>query len=173
MRRPISILIGMLLSGIGHAQSLSPGLGALVDSLARFNVWHNRAVGESGRITEQWRRYEQLSAKASLSDLDLLIQHRSAVVRCYAFLALAERPDVDLLPRLLPHINDTTQVDYFVGCSRGKMPTPCFMMEMAHSNWISNRARHLSEVDRARLLLWLMMDLRGSGRPFTSKHHRL
>lgn len=62
---------------------------------------------------------------------------------------------------------------YFVGCSRGKMPTPCFMMEMAHSNWISNRARHLSEVDRARLLLWLMMDLRGSGRPFTSKHHRL
>lgn len=68
---------------------------AHLDGLTRFLAEQEQVeseqVGFSGSFSEVYQVYEQLRAQASIEQLKLLLQHKSANVRYYALLGLASR----------------------------------------------------------------------------------
>ena len=88
----------------------------LVDSMTSYNRVDGPAVGIAGVKSEQWKRYELLSAKAMNHELKSLTNHNNAVVRCYAFDALVNRNDTAAYSILIKHLTDTAKVYSMIGC---------------------------------------------------------
>src|SRR5689334_6569556 len=91
-------------------------LKALVVDIAKTNVLMGGAVGIEGRRPEQWDRFDLLRVKATDKELIDLTDDTNAVVRCYAFQALAAKNYVDVYPIVLCHLSDTTTVHTLNGC---------------------------------------------------------
>lgn len=99
-----------------HSVSLRPQIEKIVEAIAEENVLKSEAVGFAGARTEQWERFEKLQNEATAEELVELTDHPNAVVKCYAFQALATRKQASVFPILIKHLTDTATVHTFQGC---------------------------------------------------------
>ena len=129
----------------------------LADSIAAFNEFHTHAIGESGKQSDQWKRFERLNSIATLKDWEALNDHPNPVVQAYAYYALAHREGAALLPRLVPHLRDTATVRIFIGCEYGGMPIAILTLQMVTTDWVGHRTRHLTKAEKAWLLRWILL----------------
>jgi hypothetical protein len=124
-------------------------LKALVADIAKTNVLMGGVVGVDGRRPEQWSRFDLLRAKATDQQLIALTDDTNAVVRCYAFQALAEKNYVDVYPIVLCHLSDTATVLTFNGCLVGSEKAGDLMLGQVYSKCGQDYNRHLSVGERA------------------------
>jgi hypothetical protein len=96
--------------------SIRPDVQKVVSRMADDNVLKSAGVGFEGARTAQWVRYETLRKNATSHELEVLTTHKNAVVRCYAFQALAARKEAAVFPILLQHLSDDEKVATFQGC---------------------------------------------------------
>jgi hypothetical protein len=124
----ISFLFFLLLTSCAQKQEptvihhkpkivLSDSLQPIVDSLVRFAVVHDAAIGPAGVETTVYQHFKKLQAKATDKELINLTDHDSASVRVYAYWALAKRKNTEIKHILTKHINDTAEFWYISGCS--------------------------------------------------------
>ena len=132
-----SFAIFILLLGIiaCKEKSQSKIISQVVEEIAAENVLKGPAVGVAGIRPEQWERFEFLKSAASDEELLGLTDHTNAVVRCYSFLALAEKNTIDLLPVVLKHLEDSAVVHTFFGCLSGSQRTGDFFLETVTANY--------------------------------------
>lgn len=92
-------------------------INKILKEIAAFNVFEaSNTVGDTGKPSPQWDRYKKLAAIATPFDLlQIANTNSNAVVRLYAFKALAER--MDNLPAEIAEKfkNDDTIVLYQTG----------------------------------------------------------
>lgn len=88
----------------------------LVSEIATENKLLSAGIGFGGTPTKQYARFEALKEKASNEKLIKLINHENAVVRCYAFWALADKHEESLFDIALKHLTDTAEVESQFGC---------------------------------------------------------
>ena len=114
MRLATTILV--LLTFAACKGQTSDGLSWLVDSIANEGIVMGPAVGFSGTTPKQWYRYEELAKGASDSLISGLIDHKSPVVRCYAFMAARDRELPGIYTTVVDHLQDTQKVSVMFGC---------------------------------------------------------
>lgn len=73
-------------------------------------------IGRAAIRSRQYLRFDSLRKQATTAELTALLSHRAPAVRAYAFQALTERLEADLLPILLQHQNDTAKMAGMCGC---------------------------------------------------------
>ncbi|MDJ1480006.1 hypothetical protein QNI16_05870 [Cytophagaceae bacterium YF14B1] len=91
-------------------------LKTLVARIAKSNRIESSHIGRAGSLSDQWVRSEQLKKIAPTTILISLTNHKNAVVRCYAFQALAYRHHQAMFTILLNHLSDTTKINIQSGC---------------------------------------------------------
>ncbi len=116
MKQCIFILLCFSSLNLVSGQSLSPKTKRLVYKIAKYNVLTSQGVGEAGTETNQWKRYLQLKKLSTDTELISLTNHKNAVVRGYAFMALSARNYPKLVQILISHLKDTTRFLIFHGC---------------------------------------------------------
>lgn len=135
----VFIILSLLLSTSIFGQPISKTTQQLVDQIAEYNTYNGGAVGVAGSKTEQWGRFEQLKKQATAKELMALCDHKNAVVRCYAFEALAERQHPQTFDILLQHLQDTEKVEILQGCiAMHHMVGDFFMSKFAYSYQLHN-----------------------------------
>ncbi|HEY8894644.1 MAG TPA: hypothetical protein VIM79_07505 [Niastella sp.] len=123
-------------------------LKALVADITKTNVLMGGAVGIDGRRPEQWDRFDLLRTKASDQELIALTDDTNAVVRCYAFQALAEKNYVDVYPIVICHLSDTATVRTINGCLIGSKKAGDLMLDGVYSKCGQDGNRHLNTDQR-------------------------
>jgi len=123
-------------------------LKALVADITKTNVLMGGAVGIDGRRPEQWDRFDLLRTKASDQELIALTDDTNAVVRCYAFQALAEKNYVDVYPIVICHLSDTATVRTINGCLIGSKKAGDLMLDKVYSKCGQDGNRHLNTDQR-------------------------
>ena len=113
MRRTINIIL-TLVSGanICIGQIISKPTQIIVDSLAKVEGVPCNFSSSS----RQFVTYKNLCKIATDRELIELTNYSNGVVKCYAFCAIADRPQINLFSILLSHLTDTSIVTTFCGC---------------------------------------------------------
>lgn len=88
---------------------------SLVDQIAQCNRVDGQYTGISGSESMQYKRYKILTTYTD-EQLRELINHNNAVVRIYAFDALAERNSSLVIKAFENKISDTASFDELGGC---------------------------------------------------------
>ncbi|PHN07763.1 hypothetical protein [Flavilitoribacter nigricans] len=105
-------------------------IAKLVTAIAAENTLMGEGVGIGGIRPEQYDRFERLKTIASENDLRRLTRHDNAVVRCYAFWALADQQSPGLFPILRDHLQDTARVEQIFGCVISQISVAGFYIEL-------------------------------------------
>lgn len=120
--RNIAILALLLVPTMVRGQpgfnesALSPEVLAIVSRIAKTNSLMSAHVGIVGKRTKQYDDFEELARIAGHDALVALTDHPNAVVRCYAAWGLIRYRNVDVLPIVLRHLDDTACVRTHSGC---------------------------------------------------------
>lgn len=122
---------------------------AIVTEIAKTNVLMGRAVGFAGSRPEQWDRYVALRSMATDEELLALTSDTNAVVRCYAFQALAEKNKYGLFIVVLRHLSDTAKVHTLYGCLGGSEKVGDFILGKISSRCGSDGNFCMSSSQRA------------------------
>ncbi|MBC2838750.1 hypothetical protein [Robiginitalea sp. SC105] len=99
----------------------------LADTLAVVNQIHGPYVGFTGETSAQYRNFVKLSELACTDELLQLTTHKNAVVRAYAFWALARQQYEELDEVLLEHARDEELVREMQGGMVTRVPVIDFM----------------------------------------------
>lgn len=118
-------------------------IGAIVDSLALVNEIHGSYVGFSGATTRQYEHFIQLSQLACPEELLLLTSHENAVVRAYAFWALARQQYEGLEKVLLEHARDEALVREVQGGMVTTVPLIDFMQWVVDPDLLDTESKKL------------------------------
>ncbi len=102
-----------------HNSSNKNSLDSIIKALALGNCVESEYVGAAGQTSSQWSYYEQLQNMATIEQLIDLTNHKSGVVRCYAFEALLKTKHDTIFSVLLKHSKDTLHVITRNGCLGG------------------------------------------------------
>ena len=89
---------------------------SLIDDIANDGELYVSTRGFSGVKSQQYKRYEWIKQSASDGLLVRLTDHKSPVVRIYAYWALRERGSDMLGSISIKHKNDTAKIDIQNGC---------------------------------------------------------
>mgnify|MGYP007071049556 CR=1 FL=1 len=87
-----------------------------VSEIISYGTVDAYAVGYSGTVTEQYSRFVRLKANASILDLVLLTKHYNAVIRAYAFWALADKEYGGIKQIIIDHLSDIQTFQFHSGC---------------------------------------------------------
>ncbi|NVO84600.1 hypothetical protein [Hymenobacter terrestris] len=87
-----------------------------VRQMARVGILKCELVGRAPIKPQQYLRFDLLRKQCTDAELTALLKHRAPVVRAYAFQALSERSESDLLPLLLQQRRDTAKFAQQCGC---------------------------------------------------------
>jgi hypothetical protein len=93
-----------------------PKLKEIVENIERGERIEGSQIGESGAKSVQHQRYLLLQKHATETQLISLTEHKSPVVRCYAFQILANTKSNKTFSILLKHLDDTTKIETVQGC---------------------------------------------------------
>lgn len=85
----------------------SPKVNKIVKRMEAINILVGPDIPLDGIGTQQYEYFMELSDQASQKELQVLTRHPNGVVRCYAFWALADKPDTNLLELVRTRILDT------------------------------------------------------------------
>ncbi len=117
----------------------------LADTLAAVNQIHGPYVGFDGETTEQYKNFVKLSELACPDELLLLTSHDNAVVRGYAFWALARQQYTDLDKVLLNHARDETLVREVQGGMITRVPLIEFMQWVVDPDMFEEDSKKLDD----------------------------
>ena len=139
MKTPVILTIILpfvCLKGFGQSSdatlaSIRPEVKEVVSMIAVDNVLKSAGVGFEAARTAQWDRYETLKEKATSEELNTLTTHKNAVMRCYAFQAMAARKDANVFPILLHHLSDDEKVKTFQGCIQDSQKAGDYFIDVA------------------------------------------
>lgn len=98
---------------------ISESIKTLVDQIAAYKSVDASAIGVAGSQSVQYKRFLHLVQKATTRELVQLTNHKSPIVRAYAFLGLGRREYKSLVEIIDSHLNDNESFTYLSGC----MPT--------------------------------------------------
>lgn len=127
-----------------HPAPSSPEtLEILVDSLALVNELHGPYVGFSGIVTGQYQNFVKLVETAGPGELITLMGHTSAVVRGYAFWALAREQYERLDSVLLAHARDEVPVRVMQGGMVTELPLVDFMQWVVNPDMMDGDCKKL------------------------------
>lgn len=163
MMRQSTILIIVVIVGLiackGKRDNLSSiSINEIKNDIATTNVLMGGAVGIAGERPKQWDRYEVLLSKATDKELLIFTNDTNAVVRCYAFQALAARGKTDLFPIVLQHLSDTTTVHTLYGCLGGSQKAGDFFLETFTEKGENNKSPRMEEKQKAMMDSLLLFD---------------
>lgn len=101
------------LSGFGQSEfrpkDVRPEVSSYVDSLIAGGQVEGERVRDT--VSVQFQRYKGLMTVVTPAELSALTDHPEPVIRCYAFMGLAENPDKEVLLNVLhKNANDTALV---------------------------------------------------------------
>ena len=144
--------LGFSQPAVGEYPNPSPAqsLENLVDSLAEVNELHGPYVGFSGEVTGQYKNFGQLAEEAGEAKLLELMGHANAVVRGYAFWALARGQYEKLDSVLLAHARDEVPVRVMQGGMVTELPLVDFMQWVVNPDMLDGDCKKLdaSIIDR-------------------------
>jgi hypothetical protein len=123
-------------------------LRTLVADIAKENVLMGGAVGIDGGRPDQYNRFDLLRSKATDQELIALTNDTNAVVRCYAFQALAEKNYIDIYPVVISHLSDTAKVTTLSGCLMGSKKAGDVMLDEVYLKCGQDGNRHLNTAQR-------------------------
>ncbi|MGZ3777382.1 MAG: hypothetical protein ACXVAZ_06925 [Mucilaginibacter sp.] len=126
--------------------------------MARYNQVDSQGIGESGFESEQWDRFERLRKLATDVELHQLTDYPNAVVRCYAFHAIALRKDTAIFSILLSHLKDTATVKTLSNDLGGRDMVGDYFVNIVTPQYIDLKAYKLSEDQKERLDSILLYD---------------
>ena len=109
-------LVGLFACKAKQDRHSSAPINEITIGIAKTNVLMCDAVGFAVECPKQWVRFEALRSKATEKELLALTNDTNAVVRCYAFQALAARNKTDLFPIVVQHLSDTATITTLCGC---------------------------------------------------------
>lgn len=118
-------------------------LEMLAGSLAGVNELHGPYVGFSGTVTEQYKNFGKLVEKAGPEELLNLMEHPNAVVRGYAFWALAREHYEQLDSVLLAHARDEAPVRVMQGGMVAELPLVDFMQWVVNPDMLDGDCKKL------------------------------
>ena len=108
----------------------------LANQIEGVNQLMDEAVYEAGIKPEQYEYFEQLMAIGTEKEIVVLTDHPNAVVRCYAFWALAKKKSPFTVPVLKKHLKDEAQVKTQFGCLGGIQTVAEFMFEVVTPKYV-------------------------------------
>lgn len=91
-------------------------LDSVVREMAGVNNLEGQYIGVGATPSKQWQRLKWIMTNASDSELIKLTRYKNPVVKCYAFIALRDRRNVDPFPILLEYLSDSTKLETTSGC---------------------------------------------------------
>ena len=147
-----ALLLSCLFPALGFSQpsagsypepAPTVSLEVLVDSMAAVNELHGPYVGFSGIVTEQYRNFGKLAETAGSEELLDLMGHANAVVRGYAFWALARAQYERLDSVLLAHARDETPVRVMQGGMVTELPLVDFMQWVVNPDLLDGDCKKL------------------------------
>lgn len=109
---PIFALIFLFCSTPMCGQALCETL----TDMERENVFSDVGVGRGFNKDKQRKRFDKLKVEATDEELLALTDDPSPVLRCYAFLALADKHHPDVFAVLLRHLADKEEIEVQSGC---------------------------------------------------------
>ena len=116
----------------------------IAQELAKCNQVEDRQIGEGGEYSKVYAWFEELLKIASDQDLVHLMNHRSPIVRAYAFHGLAKRNYSDIPALLTQHIKDTTEISYQSGCLVYTYPIRNFYFDLVATDHIDGSCFKMS-----------------------------
>ncbi len=137
---------------------IRPQIQNLVKAIAKDGVFKSSGVGFAGVKTDQWRRFEKLSSLATTEELEDLTDHNNSVVRCYAFVALADKKTIDLYPIVVKHLKDTAKVNTFIGCIVSSSRTGEFFLDNVNPEYSDSTGYRLTKTEMASIDSILIFD---------------
>lgn len=115
----------------------------LADSLAAVNELHGPYVGFTGTVTGQYKNFVALVGIAGPEELLELMGHPNAVVRGYAFWALAREQYDSLDSVLLAHARDEVPVRVMQGGMVTELPLVDFMQWVVNPDLLDGDCKKL------------------------------
>lgn len=91
-------------------------LWEVLDDMAQENTFSDVGVGRGYNKDRQRTRFDQLKQEATDDELLALTDDANAVIRCYAFLALADKHHPEVFAVLLRHLADNEEIAVLSGC---------------------------------------------------------
>ncbi|SHE37237.1 hypothetical protein [Pedobacter caeni] len=104
-------------------------LDQIVAEIATDGEVQSAFIGENRVTPRQWKRYEKLHEMATTAQLLTFMNHKSAAVRCYSFLALADKNADLAFPVLMNHLKDTSAVTTMDGCIQMTRPVADYLID--------------------------------------------
>jgi len=115
----------------------------LADSLAAVNELHGPYVGFSGTVTGQYKNFVTLVEVAGPDELLGLMGHPNAVVRGYAFWALAREQYEKLDSVLMAHARDEVPVRVIQGGIVSELPLVDFLQWVVNPDMLDGDCKKL------------------------------
>lgn len=118
----VSILLAASTLCLGQDKQ-QPPLALILMEMAAHDRYEFGSIGFAAQKSKQYERFEQLTAIATPEQLlDLAANHKSGVVRLYAYQALHRRKVKIPEPLTIQFKNDTTAIRIFMGCIMDTKP---------------------------------------------------
>ena len=153
-----AVLVGLFACKGKQDKLSSASISEVVRDIAKTNVLMGGAVGIAAERPMQWDRYEVLRSKGTDKELLTLTNDTNAVVRCYAFQALAARRTTDLFSIVVQHLSDTAAVYTLYGCLGGSQKAGDFFLEIITEIRGNGKFHQLNEAQKATIDSLLLFD---------------
>jgi hypothetical protein len=110
----------------------------IITQISQHGKVEGKTVGYGGRTSEQYLRFSRLMVNASDSELVLLTNHYSPVVKAYAFWALSIKGYSEIKSIVEKHLHDRQRFQFQSGCIvENKMINEWFL-HLAQQNLTKN-----------------------------------
>jgi hypothetical protein len=156
----MAVVAGSYLWAFSQAQTakIRPSIIRLAKAMARYNQIDSQGIGESGFESEQWDRFDKLCKMATNADLRQLTDYPNAVVRCYAFHAIALRNDPAIFSILVHHLKDSTLAKTLSADIGGSDSVADYFVDVVTPNYIDLKAYKLNKDQKEKLDSILLFD---------------
>lgn len=119
---------------------VAQALWEVLTDMEQENIFCDVGVGWGYNKDKQRERFDQLKAEATAEELLALTDDPNPVLRCYAFLALADNHHPEVFAVLLRHLADDEEVEVLSGCIGQRMTTGELFFAIAKGHY--SEAKH-------------------------------
>lgn len=119
---------------------VAQSLWEVLTDMEQENIFCDVAVGRGYTKDKQRERFDRLKAEATAEELLALTDDPNPVLRCYAFLALADNHHPEVFAVLLRHLADEEEVEVVSGCIGQTMTTGELFFAIAKGRY--SEAKH-------------------------------
>ena len=132
MKKNLLLLFLFLLSQYSFAQANNEKLDSLVSTFSNSVTVSGYSKGIAGIISEEYLAYNELFKVASNEQLIALTDHSNGIVKCYAFLALAQKDKRLAKDIAIKHEEDNQQIEVLKGCKSSIETVAKFMKQRSN-----------------------------------------